>query len=246
MPNLNEGLRPLDLEEMVIPFIEIDSYCSKMGEDRDVCVVSFQAKDRGPAKDLMEFIEKGYEFVLDADISSGENENGEYSIFVEIGRIAELPIQICDIVYGVKKLTGIEAFTFKYHKTPTIHKVGAEEIEKYVPCTPAEYDVAMHTVQTEEIKQFFNKTLMDDLTLKNDIITIHKAYGQKIQLKIIKEDTLEAILETAEGAITVDDTSAAETFWLSKVLGDYEINKIGNNLLFNNNGKAMLLQQVGL
>ncbi len=246
MTNLNEGLRPLDLQEMVLPSLEIDSYCSKMGEDRDVCVVSFQAKDRGPAKDLMEFIEKGYEFVLDADISSGENENGEYYIFVEIGRTLELPIQISDIIYGVKKLTGHDVFTFKYHKTPAIHKVGTEELDKYVPCTPAEYDAAMHQIQTEDIKQFFNKTLMDDLTLENDIITIHKAYGQKIQLKMIKEDTLEAILETTDGPITVDDSSAAETFWLSKVLGDYEINKIGDNLLFNNNGKAMLLQQVGL
>ena len=49
-----------------------------MGEDRDVCVISFQVTDRAPAKDLMEFIEKGYHFVLDSDVSSGENEKGEY------------------------------------------------------------------------------------------------------------------------------------------------------------------------
>ena len=79
---LNEGLRPLDLKEMVYPTFEVDTYRSKMGEDRDVCVISFQVTDRAPAKDLMEFIEKGYHFVLDSDVSSGENEKGEYSVFV--------------------------------------------------------------------------------------------------------------------------------------------------------------------
>jgi hypothetical protein len=55
---LNEGLRSLDLEEMVYPLFEIDSHRSKMGEDRDVCVMTFKVKDRNPAKDVMEFIEK--------------------------------------------------------------------------------------------------------------------------------------------------------------------------------------------
>ena len=35
---LNEGLRSLDLQEMIYPLFEIDSHRSKMGEDRDVCV----------------------------------------------------------------------------------------------------------------------------------------------------------------------------------------------------------------
>ena len=87
---LNEGLRATDLKEMVHDIFEVDSFRSKMGEDQDVCVVSFKVKDRSPAKDLMEFIEKGYEFVLDADVSSGEDNNGEYSVFVEISRTPKL------------------------------------------------------------------------------------------------------------------------------------------------------------
>jgi hypothetical protein len=95
---LNEGLRPMDLEEMVYPTFEVDTYSSKMGEDRDVCVVSFQVKDRAPAKDLMEFIEKGYHFVLDSDVSSGENADGEYSVFVELPRSSRLAEQIKEFI----------------------------------------------------------------------------------------------------------------------------------------------------
>ena len=111
---LNEGLRPMDLAEMVNKTFEVDTFRSKMGEDRDVCVLTFTVLDRNPAKDLMEFIEKGYEFVLDADVSSGEDNKGEYSVFVEISRSPRLAEQIQELTYGVKKLTGLDEFKFKY------------------------------------------------------------------------------------------------------------------------------------
>ena len=117
-PQLNEGLRPDDLQEMVHPIFEVDTFSSKMGEDQDVCVVSFKVKDRSPAKDLMEFIEKGYDFVLDSDISSGEDNNGEYSVFVELSRIPKLAEQIKELTYVVRKLTGLDDFKFKYASQP--------------------------------------------------------------------------------------------------------------------------------
>lgn len=240
-PALNEGLRPNDLARMIHPIFEVDTYCSKMGEDRDVCVVSFQVKDRAPAKDMMEFIEKGYNFVLDADISSGENENGEYSVFVELPRSEDLVEQITELVYGVNKLTGMSGFKFKYYKNPTLHEMTAESLKEAIPNTPAHYDETMHIVRTEGIKQFFNKTLMDDLTLENEIITIHKPFGQKISLKIVSEDG--AILED-NTPYSLDDEAMSEVFWYSKVLGNYNINKVGENLIFDNGSKTMILQRV--
>jgi len=66
---LNEGLRAEDLKEMVKETFKVDTYASKMGEDKDVCVLTFEVKDRSPAKDLMEFVEKGFSFVLDSDLA---------------------------------------------------------------------------------------------------------------------------------------------------------------------------------
>lgn len=241
---LNEGLRPMDLADMVYPMFEVDTYSSKMGEDRDVCVVSFQVKDRSPANDLMEFVEKGYHFVLDADISSGENEKGEYSVFVELSRSPKLAEEIRELTYGVRKLTGIDDFKFKYHKQSTVREVSEESLKSVIPQTPGAYDGLVQTVRTESIKKFFNKTLMDDLTLDGDTITIHKPFGQKIQLQMIKEDTTEAILETTDSPIVIDEKATAEIFWLTKVVGNYNINKIGDNFMFDNNGQAMILKRI--
>jgi hypothetical protein len=42
----------------------------------------------------------------------------------------------------------------------------------------------------------------------------------------------------------MDDASTSEIFWLTKVLGDYNINKVGDKFMFDNNGQAMLLQRI--
>lgn len=241
---LNEGLRPLDLKEMVHPEFEIDSFRSKMGEDRDVCVLSFRVKDRSPAKDLMEFIEKGYHFVLDADVSSGENNKGEYSVFVELDRSPKLAEEIKDICYGVRKLTGIDDFKFKYYKSNDWHDLTEESLKSVIPSTAGDYDGLMTKIQTESIKKFFTKTLMDDLTLDGNIITIHKPFNVKVQMEIVKDDTPEAILEGVTDGYTVDEAATSEMFWLTKVLGDYGINKIGENFIFNNGNRSMLLKRI--
>ena len=241
---LNEGLRPEDLELMVHPIFEVDTFRSKMGEDQDVCVISFQVKDREPARDLMEFIEKGYSFVLDSDVSSGENNKGEYSVFVEIERSPKLAENIKEIMYGVKKLTGIDDWKFKYHKNKAVHEVSEDTLRDVIPSSARDYDGLMNKFKTEGIKRFFNKTLMDDLTLDGDIITIHKPFDKKIQLRMVKESDTDSILEGSTDTVTLDQEAMSEIFWLTKVLGNYNINKIGENFMFDNNGQAMLLQRI--
>lgn len=241
---LNEGLRPMDLAEMVYPHFEVDTYRSKMGEDRDVCVISFKVKDRAPAKDLMEFIEKGYHFVLDSDVSSGEDNGGEYSVFVELSRSPRLAEQIKEITYGVRKLTGIDDFKFTYHKEQAVHEATEENLKAHIPPSAGAYDGFMTRIKVEGIKKFFGKTLMDDLTLDGNIITIHKPFDKKVQLRMVAEGEADTILEGSTDTIAVDEAAMSEIFWLTKVLGDYSINKIGENFVFNNGNHSMLLQRI--
>jgi hypothetical protein len=237
---LNEGLRPLDLKNLIKPIFEVDTFRSKMGEDDDVCVVSFTVKDRNPAKDLMEFIEKGYNFVLDADVSAGENNNGEYAVFVEIARTPRLSENIRELTLGIKRLSGIDDWKFRYYKSDKEHDADENSLRSIIPETSESYKRKMNEVKTESVKQFFNKTLMDDLSISDSIITIHKPFDQKISLRWLNEDNPQAVVE---GATDIDTDSAAEIFWLTKVLGDYNISKFGDKFLFTNGDRTMLLQR---
>lgn len=235
---LSEGLRPNDLQDLVHELFEIDAFRSKMGEDRDVCVLSFHVKDRNPAKDMMEFIEKGFDFVLDADVSAGENEKGEYTVFVELPRRPKLNEYIHQITDGIQRLTGIKEWYFRYYKDFDRKALDEENLTKVVPNSPMAYDGFMHKMQTESIKTFFNKTLMDDLTLDGDMITIHKPFNQKIKLRLVNDVT-----ESTVGPELMDSASMGEVFWLTKVLGNYNIAKRGNSFTFENNGETYILQR---
>ena len=233
----------MDLENMVADLFEIDSHRSKMGEDRDVCVLTFKLAERNPAKDLMEFIEKGFPFVLDSDVSAGENADGNYFVFVELYRTPKLSEQIKELTTGVRKLTGIKEWKFKYHKMPKEFDLNEELLGKIIPPTPVDYDAHLNNVRTEGVKNFFTKTLMDDLTMDGDVITIHKPFNQKIQLRLINQGD-QTVLENNTDAVSLDTASAGEVFWLTKVLGDYNIAKIGDKLVFDNAGQKMLLQRI--
>jgi hypothetical protein len=241
---ISEGLRKHDLINLVEPLFYVDMHRSKMGEDRDVCVLSFSVKDRLPAKDMMEFIETGYSFVLDADVSAGEDKNGGYTVFVELERKEKVHEQIKELVSGLKRLTGISEWMFRYHKDFSSHRLDEDPIETIVPASPKEYDGFMTRIKTEGIKKFFNKTLMDDLTLDGEIITIYKPFNQQIKFKLINQGAGQHILENNISTVQLDHQSMGEIFWLTKVLGDYGINKIGNQFLLSNDTESLILERI--
>jgi len=239
---LNEGLKTNDLENLVYPVFEIDTFKSKMGDDTDVCVLTFQVVDRYPARDMMEFIEKGFDFVLDADISAGENKKGEYSVFVEIQRTPNLAEQIQDVLYGVKNLTGIDEFQFKYYKQEQSHSANTESLSS-IPSSEQEYLSMLKEYQIATTKDFFNKTVMDDIELTGNNLTILKPFGNRLTFEIVENGTLDQVKSKITDSLVETSESTAETFWLTKVLGDYEIVKYGENFLFQNNNRAMLLKR---
>ena len=80
------GLRIGDLKDLVHHIFEIDAYASKMGDDKNIVTLSFTVGDKNPADDLMRFLEGGYSFILDSDVTAGEQSDGAYRVFVELER----------------------------------------------------------------------------------------------------------------------------------------------------------------
>jgi len=156
MPNnklLRENLEQGDLTRLIHNELHIDQYKSKMGTDEDVCVVSFKVKGKEPSADLVGFIEKGYNFVLDADVSSGEKEGGDYLVFVELERSKKLPTQIIDIMDDLMNLTEqkLEDWRVRYYKSTADNDLTEESLASIIPLTPEAYD-AKYGKDDEEIE----------------------------------------------------------------------------------------------
>jgi len=241
--NITEGLRHNDLQGMIYPQFEIDTFRSKMGEDQDVSVIAFQVRERLPAKDLMEFIERGYDFVLDADVSSGENSRGEYTVFVEIERSSQIAENINELLYGVKKLSGMDDFSFKYYKFDEQISVSEQNLRENIPLSAEQYQSKLREYRTNTTRDFFDKTVMDSLELDGDTLKITKPFGQTVELEIVESGNRQTILQNIDSPLIEDESSMGEIFWLTKVLGDYNISKYGDSLMFSNKDQAMLLKR---
>ena len=148
---LNENLELGDLKRLVHDELHIDEYKSKMGDDADVCVLSFKVSDKEPSNDLVNFIEKGYDWVLDADVSSGEKEDGDYLVFIELERTPELPSQIIQLMTELMNLTDqdIADWRFRYRKSTDEHSLEEENFRKIVPLTPEAYNTKYKREQDE-------------------------------------------------------------------------------------------------
>jgi hypothetical protein len=137
--SLLEGLGYKDLEGILKPTIHIDEFSSKMGDDDDIIVLSFFTRDRGAAKDLMNWFEKGYDFVLDADQSPGEIKPNRYLVYVEMRRRRAAPEQINELLGDLGTLTEFdpEDWTMVYKEKS--HPWSQEEFARLVPLSPREY-----------------------------------------------------------------------------------------------------------
>jgi len=154
-----------DLKRLVHNELHIDEYKSKMGTDADVCVVSFKVSGKEPSADLVSFIEKGYDFVLDADVSSGEKEGGDYLVFVELERTDKLPEQIIEVMDDIMNLTeqNLEDWRVRYYKSVTDHELTKESLANIIPLTPEEYSAKYDKEEDEEVDSTEPEDITQDL-----------------------------------------------------------------------------------
>lgn len=239
---LFEGLRKGDLVNCVESIFTVDQFTSKMGNDRDVAVLRFRVKDKFPAIDMMEFIEKGYPFVLDSDISSGEEKDGKYSVFVELERTKQLPQQIKSIIEGLSSLTNINEWRFRFYKDVTSQDFSTEAVTESIPLTPDDYDVSLNEQRTSEVTEFFDQGTADIEVDESLNVTFKKAFWESITLKLVCLGDYNDVKNTIKGAVRVDESSASETLFLTKYLGNYEIHKIGEQFLVRNGKKGAVVE----
>jgi|TARA_B100000424_G_scaffold206921_1_gene164100 hypothetical protein len=232
------GLQTGDLRDLVYDIFEIDSFKSKMGDDKNIVVMSFSARTKESANDLMNFIEKGYPFVLDADVTSGEQADGTYKVFVEMERNKEVPKQVVEIIDGVQKLSNLDKMKFRYYKSFKSNDTNPESLAEVIPLDNDAYDIKVNENNMENYKNFFNKSYIDSIEMLNDDITFKKIYADPLTLKVVdfgKSDEMDkAVTES------YNINSWAETIYLTKYLGDYDIEKYGDKIMISNNGYTVV------
>ena len=242
---LNEdSLKSGDLKFLVSNEFEIDSYKSKMGDDKDVVVLSFTVESNEPAKDLVSFVEKGYQFVLDADMTPGELSDGKYRVFIELERSEAVVEQILNLLYGIQKLSEVEEFKFKYYKSFESYDADPKLLSEVIPTTPEDYENQIQEVKNESYNQFFANSMLESISMQDNIIQFKKIYADPIKMRYVKSGPIKQVIESIDDKISINYTDMAEVMYLTKYIGNYNITKLGNSkFIFENKGHAVVLER---
>ncbi len=123
---LNEGLDYKDMEGQLENKITVDEYSAKMGNDNDIVTITFMVHSNLAAQDLVTWLERGYDWVLDASVSEGELSPGKWLVFAELKRRSKVPERIIEMLSDLETLT-------EYNLEDWVVEVEGEEV-------PAEED----------------------------------------------------------------------------------------------------------
>jgi len=237
------GLRAQDLKDLVKKTFEVDSYASKMGEDDSIITLSFSLYDKSAAEDLVGFFEKGYKFVLDADSTPGEQSDGTYKVFVEIERDSDAPENIQSLLDGLDKLTNVEEFRFRYYKSFRSQPATLENIEATVPTDPDNYGVTVSENKLNNYTDFFNKGFVDNVYMNENQLHIKKKWADPLVFEFLEFGDAETVTESQEGAFDIVN-AYPEIMYLTKYVGDYAVSKYGENIVFENEDKALVVRRL--
>jgi hypothetical protein len=136
---LFEGLEYKDLDGMMKATIHVDEFASKMGDDDDIIVISFFVRSEAAAKDLVNWFEKGYDWVLDADRSPGEIKPGRYLVYIELRRRSNAGRNIADALSDLETLTEYTRDEWNMHYEGKTVPFTVETFDRLVPLSPKEY-----------------------------------------------------------------------------------------------------------
>ena len=231
------GLFKDDLKHLVDSIVEIDSYKSKMGEDSDIVTLAFSVMGEAPAKDLENFVEKGYAFVLDADVSSGEQSDGTYKVFVEIERSKDVAVQVLEIADGIKKLAKLENMKFRYYKNFRSHSLDEENLMATIPVDKDSYDIAINETFYEDYKNFFSSSYAESIDMLGETLIVKNTYAGSLMFEVTDFGTDTKLSET------INMKDMGEVIFLTKYLGDYNITKYGDTVVLTNEGYSLHLKR---
>ena len=236
------SLRAGDLRNLVDRVFEIDSFASKMGDDKNIVTLSFSVDGKDPAEDLVNFLEKGYSFILDADVTAGEQSDGTYKVFVELQRERGVHDNINEIVDGVKNIANVDSLKFRYYKDFRSRDASLEELKSSVPDNPDNYGMIATESNMNNFKNFFSRSFVESIDMKDDVLTISKKYAQPLHFKFVDIGDSNEIITNLKESLNVNDFG--EVIFLIKYIGDYNITKYGDKLVFENENKALILKRI--
>ena len=136
---INEGLDYQDMIGQVEPTVSVDEYAAKTGTDSDVVTLAFIVNSEAAGDDLVNWFERGYDWILDASVSEGELTPGKYLVFVEMKRRIAVPGRIVELIGDLETLTDLTVDDWTVVVDGKEHRPEEDTLKEIISISPHEY-----------------------------------------------------------------------------------------------------------
>lgn len=164
---LNEGLEYHDLVGQMLPTVTVDEYAAHMGEDSEIVTLAFTVKSEAAGNDLADWFERGYDFVLDAQVSEGEVKPGQHLVFVEMNRRSSVPKRIIELLDDLETLTAIPVKDWTIVVDDEEYSPEEDVLKQVITISPHEYRET-EEVEEEEINEMRERAGLEVKVLHAD------------------------------------------------------------------------------
>lgn len=237
---LLEDLRNGDLENLVKKVFTIDTYKPNTGDENDIVTLSFEVVGKEAADDLVNFVENGYSFVIDANSAEGEGKEKTYTVFVDLQREKNSAKNIEELLYGIGQLTNIEDWEFLYYKETKAKPI--EKLKNVLPTDSGKYQSKIKKVFEDDISFFFRKSPLDYMDFNENKITFKRTFNSPVTMELYNHGTRTELLTDFKGTIRIDENSMSQTMWLTKYFGDYNITKYDDFFVFEDGNNVLVFK----
>jgi len=157
---LNEGLDYHDLEGQMLPVVTVDEYAAHMGKDSEIVTLAFTVKSEAAGNDLVDWFERGYDWVLDAQVSEGEVKPGQYLVFVEMNRRTSVPKRIIELLDDLETLTALPVKDWTVIVDDEEYSPEEDVLKQVITISPHDYRET-EEVEEEEINEMRERAGLD-------------------------------------------------------------------------------------
>jgi hypothetical protein len=163
---INEGLDYLDMVDQIEPTVSVDEYSAKMGKDSDIVTLAFTVKSEAAGNDLVDWFERGYDWVLDASLSEGELSPGKYLVFVEMKRRTKVPERIVELIEDLETLTDLKVTEWTVNIDEEDYDADEDLLKQKITISPHEY--REENEDEEELNEMRHRAGLDTVKLHGD------------------------------------------------------------------------------
>ncbi len=237
MGNLTEGMRPGDLEDLVLPMITVDEYESKI--DDKAVVIGFYVADRDAAEDLNRFIQKSPVVLLDTEVSPAPDQHGYYLVFVELLNDAQIVPNLEAILEEVSPLIDAEEWQMRLRGQDDGVIPFSSKLLKQRFTELRSENVDGDEAETEgRIMEFFTPSDLSNAIFENNTLALTGSAGE-FRAEVIGFGDAEDLMSAnglTESAISLGLGDIALSLQITRLLGE--------GWLSSRHGDHMILQHV--